>query len=249
MLQPADHEGHLDNPYRRHHLTTQHQQHVSFTEEVTRFFSQDFRQPFPYSGEDQVLWVRHGLHPRRVQVSWVWGPGFWAGQEQADRNRVSWKKSLNNIRLKCVVVIQGHSGSFDIHSPPRYPAEISNFKYKPGFPVRSVFISLIQCINNTWSEAEFMSHNSLQSSATTCNVQVRGIWWDSLHGNMLKVSFIYIKEQIAKCLFHRWMVLAIFSSAATAWSSSNLKRSLPNTQTNSSRSTCYAYSTTIHLEI
>ena len=23
MLQPADHEGHLDNPYRRHHLTTQ----------------------------------------------------------------------------------------------------------------------------------------------------------------------------------------------------------------------------------
>jgi 5'-nucleotidase len=32
-----------------------------------------------------------------------------------------------------------------------YPAEISNFKYKPGFPVR-------------------------------------GIWWDSLHGNMLKVD-------------------------------------------------------------
>ena len=25
MLQPADHEGHLDNPYRRHHLTTQYQ--------------------------------------------------------------------------------------------------------------------------------------------------------------------------------------------------------------------------------
>jgi len=32
-----------------------------------------------------------------------------------------------------------------------YPAEISSFKYKPGFPVR-------------------------------------GIWWDSLHGNMLKVD-------------------------------------------------------------
>ena len=107
------------------------------------FFSQDFCQPFPHSGEDQVLWVRHGLHPRRVQVSWVWGPGLWAGQEQADRNRVSWKKSLNNIRLKCIAVIQSHSGSFDIHSPPRYPAEISNFKYKPGFPVRPIFISLI----------------------------------------------------------------------------------------------------------
>ena len=25
MLQPADHEGHLDNPYRRHRLTTQYQ--------------------------------------------------------------------------------------------------------------------------------------------------------------------------------------------------------------------------------
>ena len=50
------------------------------------------------------------------------------------------ERSLNNIRLKCIAVIQGHSGSFDIHSPPRYPAEISNFKYKPGFPVRSMYL-------------------------------------------------------------------------------------------------------------
>ena len=150
------------------------------------FFSQDFRQPLPHSGEDQVLWVRHGLHPRRVQVSWVWGPGLWAGQEQADRNRVSWKKSLKNIRLKCVVVIQGHSGSFDIYSPPRYPAEISNFKYKPGFPVRYIFISLIHEVKQN----SCPTINCYHQPATTCNVQVRGIWWDSLHGNMLKVSLI-----------------------------------------------------------
>ena len=38
MLQPADHEGHLDNPYRRHHLTTQYQ----YTEEVTCSFLRIF---------------------------------------------------------------------------------------------------------------------------------------------------------------------------------------------------------------
>ena len=118
------------------------------------FFSQDFRQPLPHSGEDQILWVRHGLHPRRVQVSWVWGPGFWAGQEQADRNRVS----LNNIRLKCIAVIQDHSRSFNIYSPPRYPAEISNFKYKPGFPVRYIFISLIHEVKQNSCRAILCHH-------------------------------------------------------------------------------------------
>ena len=50
-----------------------------------------------------------------------------------------------------------------------------------------------------------MSHNSLQSSATTCNVQVRGIWWDSLHGNMLKVSLILKSKLPYACLTGGWL--------------------------------------------
>ena len=35
---------------------------------------QDFRQPQSPLGEDQVLWVRHGLHAGRVQIAGLRGP-------------------------------------------------------------------------------------------------------------------------------------------------------------------------------
>ena len=63
--------------------------------------------------------------------------------------------------------------SFYILLANRYPSEISNFKYKPGFPV----------LTRTLNSFEFYPF-----LAFTSELQVRGIWWDSLHGNMLKVK-------------------------------------------------------------
>ena len=121
------------------------------------FSLQDLCQPVPHAGENQVLWLWHGLHPRRVQVSRVRGSWLWVAQEQTDRDRV---KVFNFVVIISFISCQ----------------QVPSRNLKLQVQAR------LSGIDRHPHSSEFYSYRFL------LYIQVRGIWWDSLHGNMLKVK-------------------------------------------------------------